>query len=207
MTVVIFQNYLPKYLWHGINKFKDNKNKKLKILWAGSSTHFSNKTNVQNDLDIVCDLFFDTYNKYEWCFMGSVPPKIEKSGKQYIFYPWKTNSEYPRFIKNLPIDIAIGSLVDNDFNRAKSNIKRLEYTACGFAGVYATFDKSPYQDATCTFKWNSKDDLKEKIKSLEDVNTRKKLVDSEQHKLRNKLFLEDNLSSIIKKWKKILKVK
>lgn len=205
-NVTVFPNYLPKYLWHSINKFKDNKHKKLKILWAGSSTHFSDKINIKNDLDIVCDAFFKTYNKYEWVFFGSVPPRIQQSGKPFSFFSWKTNSEYPRFIKNLDIDIAIGSLVENDFNKAKSNIKRLEYTACGFAGIYASFPGSPYEDATCTYKYNNVDELLEKIQMLEDPKEREVVVSSEQEKLKNRLFLEDNVHKIIKKWKKILRI-
>ena len=40
------------------------------------------------------------------------------------------------------MDVAVVSLEDNLFNRCKSNIKWLEYSACGIAGVYS--DLPPY---------------------------------------------------------------
>ncbi len=57
------------------------------------------------------------------------------------------DQDYLSYVRRLPRlggHIALAPLKDNPFNRAKSNIKWLEYSACGLAGVYA--DLPPYAD-------------------------------------------------------------
>jgi glycosyltransferase involved in cell wall biosynthesis len=55
----------------------------------------------------------------------------------------ETNFEaYARKLQEMPIDIMLAPLEDNPFNRCKSNIKWLEYSSCGIAGIYA--DLPPY---------------------------------------------------------------
>lgn len=50
---------------------------------------------------------------------------------------------YAKTIQMAGIDIGLVPLADNRFNRCKSNIKWLEYSACGIAGIYA--DLPPYR--------------------------------------------------------------
>ena len=56
--------------------------------------------------------------------------------------------EYPNFVswmkKNLTWDIGIGPLEDTYFNRSKSDIKFLDYSALGIAGIYS--DVPSYQE-------------------------------------------------------------
>lgn len=42
---------------------------------------------------------------------------------------WVQINEYPKFLKSWDLDIGIAPLQDNDFNRAKSNLRWLEYSA------------------------------------------------------------------------------
>ncbi|MBU0762801.1 MAG: glycosyltransferase, partial [Candidatus Altiarchaeota archaeon] len=42
---------------------------------------------------------------------------------------WYPIDEYPQRVKDLNIDIALAPLRDSDFNRAKSNLRWLEYSA------------------------------------------------------------------------------
>lgn len=42
---------------------------------------------------------------------------------------WVQINEYPQFLKSWDLDIGIAPLQDNDFNRAKSNLRWLEYSA------------------------------------------------------------------------------
>jgi Glycosyl transferases group 1 len=51
---------------------------------------------------------------------------------------------FARALQTTPMDVAVVSLEDNLFNRCKSNIKWLEYSACGIAGVYS--DLPPYNN-------------------------------------------------------------
>ena len=55
--------------------------------------------------------------------------------------------DYIRLLKNLNIDIGIALLQDNNFNKCKSNIKALEYTALDIPGIYSNI--TPYSNMTC----------------------------------------------------------
>ncbi|MBM3801338.1 MAG: glycosyltransferase [Acidimicrobiia bacterium] len=75
-------------------------------------------------------------------FMGCVTERLARlSGAKVVeFMP-----DYESFVTALqttPMDVAVVSLEDNLFNRCKSNIKWLEYSAGGIAGVYS--DMPPY---------------------------------------------------------------
>jgi glycosyltransferase involved in cell wall biosynthesis len=54
----------------------------------------------------------------------------------------KDYASFGNALSSSGIDIAIVPLQDNRFNSCKSNIKWLEYSACGIAGIYA--DLPPY---------------------------------------------------------------
>ncbi len=56
-----------------------------------------------------------------------------------------TYESYAQTLQRAAIDIGLAPLTDNPFNRCKSNIKWLEYSACGIAGIYANLP--PY--ASC----------------------------------------------------------
>lgn len=54
----------------------------------------------------------------------------------FIHHPCEIE-EWPEWLRSKGIDIALAPLVDTDFNKAKSNLKWLEYSALGVPGVYA----------------------------------------------------------------------
>jgi hypothetical protein len=75
-------------------------------------------------------------------FMGCVTERLARlpGAKVAEFTP--DYESFARALQTTPMDVAIVSLEDNLFNRCKSNIKWLEYSACGIAGVYS--DLPPY---------------------------------------------------------------
>jgi hypothetical protein len=75
-------------------------------------------------------------------FMGCVTERLASlpGAKVAGFTP--DYESFARSLQTTPMDIAVVSLADNLFNRCKSNIKWLEYSACGIPGVYSNL--SPY---------------------------------------------------------------
>lgn len=107
--------------------------------FTGTSTH-------GDDLKMIEDAFVQISAKHghgvAFQFMGCVTDRLARlpGAKIAEFTP-----DYESFAKALqatPIDVAVVSLEDHLFNRCKSNIKWLEYSACGIAGVYS--DLPPY---------------------------------------------------------------
>ena len=115
------------------------------IAYMGSPTH-------NQDLELVEETLFKIREKYGNCvqfiFWGCAGKKISKLG---LTIPFCQN--YASFLKSLGrihFDIGLAPLTDNSFNRCKSNIKWLEYSAYGRAGVYS--DLEPYRESIAHFK-------------------------------------------------------
>jgi len=204
-NVGILENYLPGYMWNMNGHRIHRNNGKLKIVWSGSATHFSNRTEERDDLEVLYEVHSKTCNKYQWIFQGSVPEKIKNAGS-YKFIPWVQNHQHPRVLQNLDADVGIGSLVENNFNRAKSNIKRKEYVGAGLAGLFSTFPGCPYEDANGTYDWDNSNDLLLELEKLEDPSERQSLYDKELESLKNNLYIEDNVDKVVDFWRKTLRI-
>jgi len=81
-------------------------------------------------------------NNVAFSFIGHATPGVATlPGFRYVDFQ-KDYVSYGNALSSSGIDIAIVPLQDNRFNSCKSNIKWLEYSACGIAGIYA--DLPPY---------------------------------------------------------------
>jgi hypothetical protein len=177
----IIKNRLIRSLWEKDKTIEINN--KPKILWAGSPHHFSLKDNDGDFSEDIVDFILKTTDKYEWIFIGSLPLKLINN-KNITFYKWLNYFDYVQLLKTLNPDIGIALLKDNDFNKCKSNIKALEYTAINIPGIYSNI--SPYKDMTC--KVNNTDEF---IGYIEKLTTN---YDYRQDvKMKDYKTLKDNL--------------
>jgi glycosyltransferase involved in cell wall biosynthesis len=96
----------------------------VRVVWAGGETH-------RADLQILVDVLPRVAKKFpsvEWHFFGLMPEFMEGIGVYHAPVPL---ADYPRALVSLGGDIGIVPLVDNELNRAKSNIRFLEYSLAG----------------------------------------------------------------------------
>nr|WP_294998577.1 glycosyltransferase [uncultured Methanobrevibacter sp.] len=123
----------------------------IKIGYMGSFTH-------GNDLKIIKNVVFQVKKYFEnspveiiFEIIGGCREKID--GIDIIEIP-RNSSEYPKFMfwikNNINWDIGIAPLEDNNINKSKSEIKYLEYSSWGFAGVYS--DVGPYSRVVDNYK-------------------------------------------------------
>lgn len=172
--VTVIPNFVP-YFWMGHlynpNKIKDQylKNKrKPRILYTGSGAHYDvdNKNGGIDDFSHVIDMVRRTVDKYQWIFVGSYPPKLADlvlRGK-VEYHPWKSLQEYPSFINDLNAQAMIAPLLDNSFNRSKSDIKYIE--ACTLGLPCLLQDMETYKDAPDFLKFKTGDELESKLDSI-----------------------------------------
>lgn len=123
--VTVIPNAIDPAIWK-VKKPKKRTDGKIRIGWCGSSSHIA-------DIHIVTDVIrkiIDQYPNVEMYFVGFVAGEFggEESYKGRVFNKAGTAGyeEYPQFLADLDLDIAIAPLEDNQFNRCKSNIKWLE---------------------------------------------------------------------------------
>lgn len=137
-NITILPNLIDDSLW-GVLPPRVRE-KEVTILYAGTGTH-------RDDLKIVEAALVKIHKKYSeiirFVFLGCITDKLLKlPGVEFIC---EVNySNYIKNIQNINADIAIAPLLESTFNNSKSNIKWLEYSISGIAGVYS--DIAPYQN-------------------------------------------------------------
>jgi|GEM_PF-464639 len=105
----------------------------VRIGYAGTRTH-------DGDFEVVVPALVRLRREFgkriALVFLGCLPPGLDASEVEL----WGFSDDYKGYLSRLcrlGIQIALAPLRDNPFNRFKSNIKYLEYSLAGAAGVYS----------------------------------------------------------------------
>jgi len=111
--------------------------------WFGSPTH-------DEDLAIVKEAIGYLARKHpgeiEFHFFGYLPKELaDIPGVKLIRGSQPNVVKHAAGVREARIDLAIAPLVDNAFNRSKSDLKWLEYSICGIPAVFS--DVAPYREA------------------------------------------------------------
>ena len=154
--------------------FKKGKDE-IRIAWLGSASHWENLNHIEkpiieilrkypNVTFYVSGLFGDLFND------KGVQNQIKK-------IPWAELKKWPERNREINADIGLAPLADNMFNRAKSNLRILEYASarvpviCSPIEPYQVFSDTEVKFATEKDEWF--DAMEELIK---DETKRKKLA-------------------------------
>ena len=191
----VIPNHLPKFIWGDIfpaHEYYDGG--KIKVLWSGSQNHFSYKqlTPDAQGGDFgkeLLNFIKKTTDVYDWYFVGACPEELNDVKNKICHVPWKNIFEYPKAVKEIEADIAIAPLIDNEFNSAKSNIKALEFTAIGAAGIYS--DVEPYKQTNIRVKTD--EEMIVQIERLAgDISIREKVFRKDYQTVRGQIWWEEN---------------
>jgi glycosyltransferase involved in cell wall biosynthesis len=172
--ITVIPNFVP-YSWmgHQYNKNRiwnnyDKNKKKPRVLYTGSGAHYDvdNKNGGIDDFSHVVELVKKTVDKYQWVFVGAFPPPLLPfvQSKKIEFHNWQSLADYPDFINSLNAQVMIAPLLDNSFNRSKSDIKFIE--ACVLGLPCLVQDMETYKNAPEFLKFKTGDDLEQKLESI-----------------------------------------
>lgn len=141
--ITVIPNAIDPSIWKV--KKKRRKDGKVRIGWFGSSSHLS-------DIDILHSFMRDILVKYPQVEFHLAGFSYENLKEERVFHypPTKGYEEYPQFVADKDIDIAIAPLIDTQFNRAKSNIKWLEHSMLETPMVLS--DVIPYNQCVKNYK-------------------------------------------------------
>ncbi|OLU32693.1 glycosyl transferase [Pseudomonas sp. PA15(2017)] len=121
----VIENRLPPAWWRGLATTRIRSGKP-RVGWAGGIGH-------TGDLEMIADVVLALADEVDWIFMGMCPDKLRPAVKE--IHEGVDISVYPRALAALNLDLAVAPLEENLFNECKSNLRLLEYGACGFAVV------------------------------------------------------------------------
>ncbi len=136
-SIEVLPNLINDKLWKEVPPTKVSD--QIVIAYAGTDTH-------QEDLKLIEPALIKISSKYKgkisFIFMGCITENL-LSLDNMTFIHELDYSGYRNNIQSVNIDIALSPLLDNEFNFSKSNIKWMEYSRSGLAGVYS---KTPAYD-------------------------------------------------------------
>ena len=197
--ITVVPNYPPKF-WldryydkNRVEKLYEQNKKRPRVLYSGSGTHIDvlNRTGMNDDFKHVTDAIIKARKKFKFVWKGCFPlalkPYIDNGEMEYI--DWSPLHDYPQGIYDTNCNVAFAPLIDNVFNRSKSNIKIIESAAIGMPGAYQ--DMCTYEDADLKFKTGN--DLIEQLEYLTSDQDRYMRMSAKARKFVEGLWLEDHL--------------
>ncbi|NHF66896.1 glycosyltransferase [Xanthomonas hortorum] len=121
----VAENRLPAHWWNVLpeRSLERGRRPRPRIGWAGGASH-------TGDLELIADVVRELADEVDWVFMGMYPFAL----RQHIhhFQPGVPIDHYPAALAALDLDLALAPVEQNLFNECKSNLRLLEYGACGY---------------------------------------------------------------------------
>lgn len=191
--------------WRPLEKC-NSKDNVVRIFWSGGHSH-------KEDLEVcfeAIDQILQNYQNTEFITAGYLHPKIEEFKRTRRY--WRRHvdiggaNEYVYFeaLKDLDADIGIAPIVDSEFNKAKSNIKFIEYTMCWMPTVASRV--GPYEESIC----HKEDGFLPKNNTQDWYSCLSKLVESKGRRIemvkkaREKVFKNWDINGVKDLWVKAL---
>jgi glycosyltransferase involved in cell wall biosynthesis len=129
----VVPNMLAPHMWNGLRSERGTSTKP-RVGWGGGTSH-------AGDLEIIAEVVRELANEVEWVFFGMCPEAL----RPYVheFHPAVGLAAYPAKLASLNLDLALAPLEHHIFNDCKSNLRLLEYGACGYPVICS--DTRAYQ--------------------------------------------------------------
>lgn len=187
----VVRNCLPVEWWGNLTS-RRRRGQKPRVGWAGGISH-------TGDLQLIVDVVKELADEVEWVFFGMCPPEVVSLVAEN--HPGVDIDFYPEALARLDLDLALAPVEHNLFNECKSNLRLLEYGACGFPVVCS--DIRCYQgDLPVTRVKNRFKDWVDAIRMhLSDLDATARQGDLLRERVRGEWMLEgDNLLCWAKAW-------
>jgi len=166
-NVHLVPNCIDTALWKGVRRREKEARHRgdIRIYWGGGGGHYDDVLKVRDPLLRICA----EHPQVKLIFSNFVPGWAANLPPHRVFFLPLANyrGQWQRLLTWLCVDIGLAPLVDNDFNRAKSHVKWLDYAMARIAGVYERIDAyDSVVEGVTGYKANSPDEWYDKISLL-----------------------------------------
>ncbi|RON49147.1 glycosyl transferase family 2 [Pseudomonas frederiksbergensis] len=150
----VVPNMLSRHLWNDMRSQRRT-SKKPRVGWGGGTSH-------HGDLAVIAEVVRELANEVDWVFFGMCPDDLRPY--MHEFHGVIGLDVYPAKLASLNLDLALAPLEFHIFNDCKSNLRLLEYGACGYPVICT--DTEAYRGyLPCTrIKTNSTDEWLQAIR-------------------------------------------
>ena len=142
--IVVLPNLIDFDRWLPMER---NNTDEIRIGWQGGSAHFDDLRLIIHDLIAIHKKYnSEKKKKVRFCFMGiEFKSLFENFEDQIDYFPWHGDIEtYPLLVREMKLDIALAPLKNTIFNKGKSPLKWLEYSAMKIPTVASEIVYSDY---------------------------------------------------------------
>lgn len=197
--VFVVPNAIDFKIWDSLNK--PEKDDKIRIGYTGCGNH-------SGDMEIVKKPILALLDEYPNLEYVSIPfQSWDDVNHPRVFRhtAWASIPEFPQMIANWNLDIGIAPLRDSNFNRAKSNLRWLEYSALGVPTVaskiypFANSIRNGIDGIIC----NSQSQWYEALKSLIEDKSKRSRMGLEAY---SRVKRDFNMDKVAEKYRDILEV-
>lgn len=138
-NVKVLPNCIDLKEWNRFPLVK--KDNEIRLYWGGGMSHWEDLLLIRDSLKLI----FEKYKNAKIVMLGWMPEGFEETFPGRVeFHKWSNFYAYSYKYASLGIDIALIPLVDNEFNRCKSNIKWIEASSLHIPSVVSYC--SPYKE-------------------------------------------------------------
>lgn len=196
-NVTVIPNAIDPAIWDF--QKKTHKSGRIRLGWIGSGSHLADRSVVQDAMSVIMKKYpqVDFYHA-GMCIVDG------KEKREFSFAGTKGYEEFPEFLNNLKLDIAIAPIKNTRFNRSKSNIKWLEHGMLKTPMVLS--DVTPYSSSVTHgvdgfLAKTTNDWVKYLSMLIESKELREKIGESAYKKINEEWLIEKHLP----KYEKLLK--
>lgn len=118
----VVPNMLSQHMWCDLRSQRRT-SKKPRVGWGGGTSH-------HGDLAVIADVVRELADEVDWVFFGMCPDDLRPY--MHEFHGVIGLDVYPAKLASLNLDLALAPLEFHIFNDCKSNLRLLEYGACGY---------------------------------------------------------------------------
>jgi glycosyltransferase involved in cell wall biosynthesis len=202
---LVFPNYLEVPHW--LKEYKKNTTDRIRILWAGSTSHTPDLKFIQPVLDKI----LRKYPKVQFIYVGHGGIKSTDLQARFtygddLFEGLPDNREamlsvppkvWPYILSSLMADIAIAPLEENYFNKFKSQCKYLEYGINHIPGVFSRWHYTDIDDGVNGLVATSLEEWQEKLEFLIDNEQQRKSMGERAY---NDVLKKHDIREHVDKW-------
>lgn len=124
----VVPNAIDFKLW---DKAERGRKPGIRIGWAGGANHDQDLKIIER----VIPRMIAKHKDLKFVFIHGCPSSIRRLPGVEYYKAWTEIDDYPKMLARQDFDIGIAPLEDNSFNRGKSNLRWLEYSALGIPTV------------------------------------------------------------------------
>lgn len=124
-NVYIVPNGIDFNIWDRVKPV--HAKNEVRIGWAGGANHEEDLRTVE----VPLKAFLKAHKNVTFHVVHGIPDFFKNQSKIVCHPHYKSINKYPKYLGKMGFDIGLAPLVPNDFNLAKSNLRKLEYAALG----------------------------------------------------------------------------